>query len=169
MTSGKHRIAWAITLMAVAVSGSDNTHWAKVTPSQSTAGSGIRHEDAQNTPPEYDLRAQGTYNGKFMSLMKSPCRPELSGYFGATSGPPIRVQFGFKIETLPLAPISKVISAIQDKVADEILSSEFPQICGISENRRRLSHATGFRFIPFEERPGKLWTMPFYTFVCELV
>jgi hypothetical protein len=70
---------------------------------------------------------------------------------------------------LPLAPISKVISAIEDKVADEILSSEFPQICGISKNRRRLSHATGFRFIPYEERLGKWWMMPYYSFACELV
>lgn len=114
------------------------------------------------TPEEIDVDPLSTYNGKFMSLMNSPCRPEYDGFFGATSGEPIRVQYGFKVEVQPLSAIMDILDAIEDKIVDSILQSSFPKMCGSrqSGNRSRSlehssGHPSGFRFVKFDE-VGKL-------------
>ena len=114
----------------------------------------LRHY-ADAAPKEYTVDPAETYNTKFMALMKSPCRPELDGYFGSTYGTPVEIQYGFKMETQPLAPISAILSAIDDNVVDNILMTTFPTMCGYS--RRSLAgHATGFWFQPLQEEHGKL-------------
>lgn len=110
------------------------------------------------TPEEIDVDPLSTYNGKFMSLMNSPCRPEYDGYFGATSGDPIRVQYGFKVEVQPLSAIMDILDVIEDKIVDSILQSSFPKMCGSrqAENPNRSlvhssGHPSGFRFLKFDQ------------------
>jgi hypothetical protein len=130
----------------------------------------------QSMPDEIDVDPRFTYNEKFMALMDSPCRPEQDGFFGATSGDPVRVQFGFQLEIEPLADIMEILDVIEDKVVDSILMNTFPNMCGL-QRRRELStgnknedssikdessssvttrnhvdgHPSGFRFMKFEE------------------
>ena len=110
----------------------------------------IRHS-VNSRPLELNVDAMATYNDKFMALMESACRPETDGYFGATSGEPVKISFGFKLEAQPLSAIMNLIDIIEDKLVDNILSNSFPQICGFG--RRRLDHhaASGFRFFKIEE------------------
>jgi hypothetical protein len=108
----------------------------------------IRH-DTLSAPVELNVDAKATYNDKFMALMQSPCRPEYDGYFGATYGVPVELQYGFRLETMPLSSIMDVLDVIEDKLVDDILGSSFPQICGY--RRRQLGHASGFRFLKFQE------------------
>jgi hypothetical protein len=89
--------------------------------------------------------------------MKSPCRPEYDGYFGATYGNPIKIQYGFKLETLPLSSIMDLLDVIEDKTVDSVLSNTFPQMCGFRRRQlgrqlgRQLNHASGFRFMKYQE------------------
>ena len=104
-----------------------------------------------NTRPlELNVDAISTYSDKFMNLMESPCRPEPDGFFGATNGEPVKITYGFEVETPPLSSIVEILDIIEDKFVDNILSSSFPQICGF---RRRLSAhaASGFRFFKFQD------------------
>lgn len=96
------------------------------------------HEEmlrVQNMPEEINVDPRSTYNQKFMALMNSPCRPELDGFFGATSGDAIRIQYGFELEIEPLSDIMKLLDVMEDKVVDAILMNAFPEECGL---RRRL-------------------------------
>lgn len=120
----------------------------------------------KNLPQEINVDPKLTYNKKFMALMNSPCRPEVDGYFGATSGDPIRLQYAFQMEVEPLSQVMKLLDVIEDRIVDSILMNTFPQTCGM---RRRLElsdklmevqerdlahedgHPSGFRFFPFEE------------------
>ena len=109
-------------------------------------------------PKEIDVDPLSTYNEKFMALMNSPCRPEYDGFFGATSGDPVHVQYGFKVEVQPLSAIMDILDAIEDKIVDSILQSSFPGMCGLhrTENSNRSlvqnnGHPSGFRFLKFEE------------------
>lgn len=120
----------------------------------------VRH-NSNTRPLELNVDAMSTYNDKFMALMKSPCRPEYDGFFGATYGDPISIRYGFRIETLPLSNIMDMLDVIEDKVVDSILSSTFPQMCGVHRRQleqqperklgRQLSHASGFRFMKYQE------------------
>lgn len=110
------------------------------------------------TPQEINVDPLSTYNEKFMTLMNSPCRPELDGFFGATSGDAIRVEYQFRVEVQPLSAIMDILDAIEDRVVDSILQSSFPEMCGLgrTENSDRSSlhthgHPSGFRFYKFEE------------------
>lgn len=114
------------------------------------------------TPKEINVDPLSTYNDNFMTLMKSPCRPELDGFFGATSGEAIRVDYQFRAEVQPLSAIMDILDAIEDRIVDSILQSSFPEMCGLGriENSTRSSlhsdgHPSGFRFFKFEEA-GKL-------------
>jgi hypothetical protein len=73
----------------------------------------IRH-DTLSAPIELNVDAKSTYNDKFMALMKSPCRPEYDGYFGATHGTPVELQYGFRLETMPLSSIMDMLDVIED-------------------------------------------------------
>jgi hypothetical protein len=111
----------------------------------------VRHS-ANTSPLELNVDAKATYNDKFMALMKSPCRPEFDGFFGATYGAPIKIKYGFKLETMPLSPIMDMLDFIEDKIVDSILVTSFPQLCGFRRRElRELSRASGFRFLKFEE------------------
>ena len=110
------------------------------------------------TPQEINVDPLSTYNEKFMTLMNSPCRPELDGFFGATSGDAIRVEYQFRVEVPPLSAIMDILDAIEDNVVDSILQSSFPEMCGLgrTENFETSSlqthgHPSGFRFFKFEE------------------
>lgn len=114
-------------------------------------------------PEEIDVDPLSTYNENFMALMSSPCRPEYDGFFGATSGDPIQIQYGFKVEVQPLSAIMDILDAIEDKIVDSILQSTFPEMCGLRPakypNRSLVhdnGHPSGFRFFKFEE-VGKLY------------
>lgn len=126
------------------------------------------------TPKEIDVDPRSTYNLKFMALMNSPCRPEYDGFFGATSGDSIRIQYGFQVEVEPLSAIMDILDTIEDRIVDSILQSSFPEMCGlhrarktqessetllelphVEDSQRSLGHIdghpSGFRFLKFEE------------------
>mmetsp|Transcript_19462 Transcript_19462/g.40954 ORF Transcript_19462/g.40954 Transcript_19462/m.40954 type:complete len:350 (-) Transcript_19462:126-1175(-) len=120
---------------------------------------------AQNAPKEINVDPRTTYNDKFMALMNSPCRPEYDGFFGATSGESVRIQYGFQLEIQPLSSIMEIINIVEDKIVDSVLQSSFPEICGLHRTRKIESsendperslvhvdeHPSGFRFLEFEE------------------
>ncbi|KAG7356285.1 hypothetical protein IV203_000971 [Nitzschia inconspicua] len=127
----------------------------------------------QNMPKEIDVDPRSTYNQKFMPRMNSPCRPEPDGFFGATSGEPTRIQYGFELEIEPLSNVITLLDVIEDKVADAVIMNSFPSVCGLrrrTEERpstghlaehpdmqtsRNLAHEeghpSGFRFTAFKE------------------
>mmetsp|Transcript_29109 Transcript_29109/g.32667 ORF Transcript_29109/g.32667 Transcript_29109/m.32667 type:complete len:351 (+) Transcript_29109:169-1221(+) len=125
----------------------------------------------QNTPKEINVDPRSTYNEKFMALMSSPCRPEKDGFFGATSGEPTRIQYGFQFEVKPFSVIMDILDVIEDKIVDSILMNTFPKMCGLRRTRRVEEspleifhggkddpsiqigggHPSGFRFFRFEE------------------
>ena len=92
--------------------------------------------------------------------MKSPCRPELDGYFGGTSGQPVELQYGFMIEGKPLAEVEHIVETVKERLMDEILSLSFPAICGYSDysskeednsgNSKAVTPANGFKFSGIE-------------------
>jgi hypothetical protein len=92
--------------------------------------------EIKNTPKELNVDPRSTYNEKFMALMNSPCRPEYDGFFGATSGEPIRIQYGFQVEVQPLSAIMDILEAIEDKIVDSILQISFPETCGLQRARK---------------------------------
>lgn len=92
--------------------------------------------EIKNTPKELNVDPRSTYNEKFMALMSSPCRPEYDGFFGATSGEPIRIQYGLQVEVQPLSAIMDILEAIEDKIVDSILQSSFPETCGLQRARK---------------------------------
>jgi hypothetical protein len=129
----------------------------------------------QSLPDEINVDPRSTYNEKFMALMNSPCRPELDGYFGATSGDSIRIQYGFELEIEPLSDILTLLDVLENVVVDAILTNTFPEMCGLRRHRRLTKerttrnlardrnkektkesahvdeHPSGFHFIKFEE------------------
>jgi hypothetical protein len=122
----------------------------------------LRQEN--DAPKEFDVDPTDTYDSDFMGLMNSPCRPERDGYFGATSGYPTEIQFGFQMETLPLASITKMLDLIEDRVVDGVISTSFPTLCGfrrreLGEERQLESKSTtgasGFWFSKFNEVQSK--------------
>lgn len=113
-----------------------------------------------NAPQEINVDPRSTYNENFMALMNSPCRPEYDGFFGATSGDPVLLQYGFEVEVQPLSSIMEILNTIEDKIVDSILQSSFPEMCGLHRARKTQElrslahsegHASGFRFLKFEE------------------
>ena len=105
---------------------------------------------------ELNVKAIETYNTNFMALMESPCRPEFDGYFGSTSGEPLEVQYGFKLETPPLSSIMDLLDVVEDRIVDSILVHSFPSQCGYrrrlqQQSRELSSAASGFRFMKFQE------------------
>jgi hypothetical protein len=116
-----------------------------------------RHSSS-TAPIELNVEAESTYDRSFMSLMKSACRPEPDGYFGSTYGQALTLEYGFKLETQPLASITEVLDAVDDYIVDATLSNAFPQMCGYL--RRQLARelggrASGLWFDKFEEVSGK--------------
>lgn len=123
-------------------------------------------------PKEIDVDPLSTYNGQFMTLMSSKCRPETDGFFGSTSGDKVHIQYGFKVEVQPLSAIMDILDAIEEKVVDSVLQSSFPAMCGLHQGRKTQEsseksmlraessnrslahehgHPSGFRFLEFEE------------------
>ena len=123
-----------------------------------TSGS-IRHHDMNDKPIEMDVDAMATYRSKSLAV-GGGCRPESDGYFGATSGPPSIIGYGFTMETTPLGSVKLIAEAIGDMITDAMLASAFPQICAFtitnlhdttpsqsSHNSRHLGgKANGFQF-----------------------
>jgi hypothetical protein len=122
----------------------------------------------QGSPEEINIDPRSTYNQKFMALMNSPCRPEKDGFFGATSGDPIRIQYGFRLEIEPLSNVMSMLDIIEDKIVDSVLMNTFPNMCGlrrrrtkeeaidVNEHKSRFlghleGHPSGFRFMKFGE------------------
>jgi hypothetical protein len=116
----------------------------------------IRH-NSDTAPIELNVDAASTYDTQSMALMNTACRPEPDGYFGATYGQSLTLEFGFKLETQPLASITEILDAIDDYVVDATLSNSFPQMCGYRRRQlaRELGRASGFWFDKFEEVKGK--------------
>ena len=92
-------------------------------------------------PSEKNVSPKLTYDEEYMKLMKSPCRPEIDGYFGSIFGGDIdsstslALQFGISIETLPSsADINAIKDAIEDYIVDLILSTTFPYMCGFDSS-----------------------------------
>jgi len=105
-----------------------------------------------NAPEELNVNAKDTFNPDFMKDMFSSCRPEKDGYFGSTYGEPVRLTYGFRIETKPLSSIVDMIDLVEDRIVDNILSKSFPNLCGFGGygGRRELTskgRASGFRFL----------------------
>lgn len=116
----------------------------------------LRHSSS-TAPIELNVEAESTYDQQFMGLMNSACRPETDGYFGATYGKALTLEYGFKLETQPLASITEILDAVDDYVVDSTLSNAFPQTCGYRRRQlaRELGRASGFWFDKFEEVSGK--------------
>jgi hypothetical protein len=74
--------------------------------------------------------------------MNSTCRPESDGYFGATSGDSIRIQYGFELEIEPLSDILTLLDVLEDVVVDAILTNTFPEMCGLRRHRRQTKERT---------------------------
>lgn len=115
-----------------------NSHRARSRLLQTVQKEFLGEQDIQeeSAPKEIDVDPLSTYNDKFMALMSSPCRPEYDGFFGATSGDPIHIQYGFKVEVEPLSAIMDILDTIEDKIVDSILQSSFPEMCGLHQARK---------------------------------
>jgi hypothetical protein len=110
--------------------------------------------------PYQDKRANpGFPETKYSYLMRSPCRPEKDGYFGATVGAPAIIEYVYEVETSPVAEMERITEFIGEGVMDDVLSAAFPTVCDTTNlGGRRLSLAsmrdagdakvTGFRFQP---------------------
>lgn len=100
-----------------------------------------------SAPEELNVNAKDSFNPSFMKDMRSSCRPEKDGYFGSTYDEPVRLTYGFRIETKPLSSIVDMIDLVEDKIVDSILSQSFPNLCGFGGRRLSQSRASGFRFL----------------------
>lgn len=100
-----------------------------------------------NAPEELNVNAKDTFNQEFMKDMHSTCRPETDGFFGSTYGEPVRLSYGFRIETKPLSSIVDMIDLVEDRIVDEILSKSFPNLCSFGGRRLSEGRASGFRFL----------------------
>ncbi|CAJ1894733.1 unnamed protein product [Cylindrotheca closterium] len=100
-----------------------------------------------NAPEELNVNAKDTFNPNFMKDMFSSCRPEKDGYFGSTYGEPVRLTYGFRIETKPLSSIVDMIDLVEDRIVDNVLSQSFPNLCGFGGRRLNKGRASGFRFL----------------------
>jgi hypothetical protein len=131
--------------------------WARVRAEVDHGRNALHKEDVRHnidvSSLELNVDASSTYNHNFMALMESPCRPEYDGYFGATHGEPIQIQYGFQLETQPLSSIMDLLDVVEDRVVDSILSNAFPSMCGYTHRQlsRRLTAASGYRFLKFQE------------------
>ena len=131
----------------------------------------------KNMPQEINVDPKKTYNSQFMPTMTSSCRPEVDGFFGATSGDYIKVQYGFQVETQPLSQINNVLNVVKDHIVDSILINTFPEMCGSRRSLHQIGgkeveeggqvhpqqrkqqrslvhtagHPSGFRFLKFRE------------------
>lgn len=100
-----------------------------------------------NAPEELNVNAKDSFNRDFMKDMYSSCRPEKDGYFGSTYGEPVRLTYGFRLETKPLSSIVDMIDLVEDRIVDSILSKSFPNLCGFAGRRLTEGRASGFRFL----------------------
>jgi hypothetical protein len=112
----------------------------------------------QSRPKEINVDPRSTYNEKFMALMSSPCRPEYDGFFGATSGEPTRIQYGFQLEVQPFSVIMDILDVIEDRIVDSILMNTFPEMCGLRRTRRaedEESPQDPIRWVEYDRRSGE--------------
>jgi hypothetical protein len=110
----------------------------------------------QTLPQEINVDPRSTYNQKFMALMNSPCRPETDGFFGATSGDAIRIQYGFELEVEPLSDILILLDVLDDLVVDAILINTFPAECGLRRHRLRTMEGEGpMRYLAKDDNKEK--------------
>ena len=69
-----------------------------------------------------DMRAELYYPRTELSeLMQSPCRPEESGYFGATSGSPAKITYEFEMEARQNTNMEQAATVIQEHLMDVVL------------------------------------------------
>jgi len=108
--------------------------------------------DERHTAPRLDKTAYIEFpQYTETAMMESQCHPEEDGYFGGTSGHPVKFQFVFEMETKPTANLQTALLMIRDRVTDEAVSHSFPQLCD-SRKKRVLEETfsqgqvTGFRF-----------------------
>jgi hypothetical protein len=114
----------------------------------------------QSRPKEINVDPRSTYNEKFMALMSSPCRPEYDGFFGATSGEPTRIRYGFQLEVQPFSVIMDILDVIEDRIVDSILMNTFPEMCGLRRTRRTEDEDEGspvdpIRWVEYGRRSGE--------------
>jgi hypothetical protein len=73
-----------------------------------------------------------------ISLSSSPCLPEIDGYFGATSGTPLMIQYKFELvmvrKTVPASQttddIVSALNIIHQTIIRTVIAQTFPSICG---------------------------------------
>lgn len=92
----------------------------------------------KNPPQEINVDPSKTYNSQFMPMMTSSCRPEVDGFFGATFGDYMKIEYGFQIEIQPLSQVMTILDVIENKIVDSILMNSFPVMCGKRSRRRGL-------------------------------
>jgi hypothetical protein len=111
-------------------------------------------------------------------FMASPCRPEMDGFFGSTSGTPMEIQFGFEMETEDEDNVESLLEEIEEQIIDVVLSAAFPNLCGYRRRQARARHlsmrglsslesalaaqprTTGFKFgSEMDQRAGKAKTL----------
>ena len=110
--------------------------------------------------PPLDKTADPAYpTSKFSSLMTSPCRPEDDGYFGSTVGTPLVMGYMFELETRSFQKLDLVLEALNENLADTIISGVFPRVCdperGTAEARTKVS---GFHFTTEKLDMRGTWT-----------
>lgn len=117
----------------------------------------LQRHTTGSAPEELNVNAKDSFNKNFMKDMKSSCRPEKDGYFGSTYGEPVRLTYGFRIETKPLSSIVDMIDLIEDRIVDSVLSKAFPTLCGYAGRRLNTGRASGFRFLKIVGKGTNSW------------
>lgn len=87
---------------------------------------------------------------KNTELMVSPCRPEIDGYFGATAGEPVILEYAFSMDSYENANIDDALEHVREYVMDLIAGAVFPKTCKSRDLQVRevqlVGKVTGFRF-----------------------
>lgn len=87
---------------------------------------------------------------KSSELMVSPCRPEIDGYFGGTSGQPIILEYAFSMDSYENANIDDALEQVREYVMDLVVGAVFPKTCKTRDLQVRelqlVGKVTGFRF-----------------------
>jgi len=90
-------------------------------------------------PPKVPAVAEDATTGsKTWALLQSPCQPEADGYFGATYGEPMVLQYAVELVWRNNFDNDKddALDLIRERVMDAVVSDTFPTLCAIPKNRR---------------------------------
>lgn len=131
------------------------------------AGSGV--DNRHNAPPPLKHPSVDLPMTKDNHLMSSKCRIGKDGFFGSTGGTPVLVEYGFELETMVNANVDRILDVIDERVMDDTLAFNFPDLCGVPSRRflapaatsEPVGRVTGFQFgVQTVENTSKLFLHP---------